>query len=157
MSAPFTRREAFFLSLTCSVVLIFVTLMFPSFFFAPPFAAGVTALSVFQLLSTFGWIALIVIPPIVFGVPRPLTGLGSGLLLIGALLWPASVIAIRFALLSMVGNPYLGYLVQYPIFFFSDLLVPALYVVMWRLLTRKPRVTEPAKKKAPASSFALGH
>jgi predicted membrane protein len=52
--------------------------------------------------------------------------------LLSVLAWPAMLIAIRVLLLVETGDAYLNYLLTYPLFIFTDILVPVIYVFIWR-------------------------
>jgi len=58
------------------------------------------------------------------------------------------MLLIRATLLIQTSNPYLGYLVQYPIFIFSDILVPVVYLAVWAQLR------QPAGRRVRAEKIA---
>jgi hypothetical protein len=132
MTTSLTPKERFRISGIFSIVLLLMTLTFIGFFFANPFGSGFTFLGLIQAISTLGWISLIVVPPFVLYPRKDANPAKSVWFLIATLLWPASVLAIRITLLVQSGNPYLGYLVQYPLFLFSDIFVPVVYILIWR-------------------------
>ena len=128
------RNTDFFISLVISVVFALVVLTYSSFFFINPFSALTPWLAAEQVFSMVGWIFFIVVLPIAQFF-RERARIVEGLVLISWVLWPAALILIHLSLLVTTGNAFLGYLVTYPIFFFTDLIAPVIYLLMW--LTQK--------------------
>ena len=124
------------LSYGISLVLTLVCLTFIPFFFSDPFQSGINPLTVTQFISGLGWILLVLVPPIILAIGR-WNGFTKTSFLIAALLWPVTLIAIRIILGIQLGNPYLGYLITYPIFIFTDVLVPAIYALLWVRMNKK--------------------
>ena len=118
-------------SYAISSLLFLVTLTFFGFFFTDPLQYGTTALALAQYISQFAWVILIVIPPILLSL-KSWTGFVKALFLVAVLAWPAMLIVIRVLLLVETGDPYLNYLMTYPLFIFTDILVPVIYVFIWR-------------------------
>jgi hypothetical protein len=127
-------KQAAQISMLIGIVLVLMTLTFMKFFFFNPFLGGFNILGVFQFVSIIGWIALVLVPPVILNLRRTFTKNMSLILLIATFIWPAAVVLIRITLLIEVGNPYLTYLVQYPLFLFSDIVVPVIYFVIWKRL-----------------------
>ncbi len=117
-------------SYAISSLLVLVTLTFLGFFFTDPLQYGLTALAVTQFISQFFWLVLIVVPPVLISF-RSWNPLIKTVFLVAVLAWPVVLIVIRALLLIQTGDAYLSYLVAYPIFIFTDLLVPVIYVFIW--------------------------
>ncbi len=141
------------LSYVISVVLVLVCLTFFGFFFNDPLQAGLSALTVTQFSSQFAWVFLVIGPPLLLSLGRWDT-LTKTVFLVTALFWPATLLLIRIVLTVQVGDPYLGYLVTYPIFIFTDILVPGLYVWIWVAVVRETR-SVPGRRAVVASDSEL--
>jgi hypothetical protein len=119
-----------FISSTISGVFLLVVLTFQSFYFINPFAALTPWLAFEQLLSTIGWVLFIVAMPVVqvlHNRHRVFQSLG----LISFALYPVALILIHLSLWVTTGNAFVSYLGIYPIFFFTDLIAPTIYLFMW--------------------------
>ena len=125
-----SRNTDFFISLVISTIFMLVVLTFPSFFFINPFNALTPWLVIEQLFSMVGWIFFIFVIPVVQFF-RERFGFLKGLAFVSWVIWPAALILIHLSLLVTTGNAFLGYLVTYPIFFFTDLIAPVIYLFMW--------------------------
>jgi len=139
MFTTISRESAARMSLIIGAVLALMTFTFPTFFFFSPFAAGFSILGVFQLVSIVGWFALVIVPPVLLATKLNFAGAIRALFFVSVIMWPAAMLLIRATLLIQTSNPYLGYLVQYPIFIFSDILVPIVYLVVWAKLRQTGR------------------
>lgn len=122
------------LSLIISGVLLLQILTFPTFFFLNPFANSLSILlTVAQVATMIGWIVLLLAPPLLIALRERVGKRFTLYLSIAALVWPAALLIVRFAVLSLTGDPAINYLFNFPIFIFSDIAVPILY---WRLARR---------------------
>jgi hypothetical protein len=122
------------LSLIISGVLLLQILTFPTFFFLNPFANSLSILlTVAQVATMIGWIVLLIAPPVLVAMRERVGKRFTLYLSIAALVWPAALLLVRFAVLSLTGDLAINYLFNYPIFIFSDIAVPILY---WRLARR---------------------
>ena len=117
-------------SLVTSLVLVLMTATFPAFFFYATFANGISMLSIGQALTQVAWVALIVVPPAVAFFAQKHSKAARNVLIFGGLFWPGTLVLVHVTLAVTTGNPYLSYLLQYPIFLFSDVLLPIFLV--WR-------------------------
>ena len=115
-------------SLVTSLVLVLVTATFPTFFFYATFANGISVLSIGQVLTQVAWIALIVVPPAAAFLAQKNRKAARNLLIFGGLFWPVTLVLVHVTLAVTTGNPYLSYLLQYPIFLFSDVFLPIFLV-----------------------------
>jgi hypothetical protein len=117
-----------------SLFIVGVVLTFPRFFLFNPLAEG-DGLRAFELtLSSFGWMLLLVGPPII--LIRYSAGYRNliGFLPVVALLWPVSLILSHITLFLQHGVWYTGYLIQYPIFTITDIVLPIFYMYLWDVL-----------------------
>lgn len=122
------------LSTIISGVLALQILTFPNFFFLNPFSNSLsTFLTVAQIATMVGWIVLLIAPPLLVALRQRVGERYRLYLSIAALLWPAALLLVRFAVLSLTGDPAINYLFNYPIFIFSDIAVPIIY---WRMARR---------------------
>jgi hypothetical protein len=122
------------LSLVISVALALQILTFPTFFFLNPFSNSLSVfLTVAQIATVVGWIVILVVPPVLVALRKRLGKYFTVYLSIAALVWPAALLIVRFAVLSLTGDPAINYLFNYPIFIFSDIVVPVIY---WRMARR---------------------
>jgi hypothetical protein len=138
------------LSMIISVVLLLHTLALLPFFVFNPFAAGVDAVAVLQFASQVGWIFLVVIPPVALWGMRRHYRLSRSLLLFSALLWPVSLLLVRVVFAVTQQPVSFSYLYEFPMFVFSDVITPVIYVLVWRALSRKNAVPiEQATQLAP--------
>jgi hypothetical protein len=120
------------LSLVISLVLALLVLSFKNyFFFLPVFAGSNNLISLFQIFSTFGWVTLIVFPPVFMYRVVDWNRKTSVVFLALVLLWPISTIIIKI-LSFITWNVWLvSYLSTYPVFFFMDFFAPLIYVLVW--------------------------
>jgi hypothetical protein len=117
---------------------IFVTTLFwlvvatyPSFFFFNPLAETDPIRAAVLSLTTIGWLLISTGPAILFvlyamGHPKVLR-----LLPIVALAWPVSLLINHITLFVQKGNWFTGYLLDYPIFVATDILLPVLLIAAW--------------------------
>ena len=122
-------------TLLISLTFALLTLTFKEFFFLDPFS-GVTGFVSFQrLLFDFGWVSFIFITPLT-QVLTVREELRNNLFLASWIWWPASLILIHASSWVTAGDPYLGYLINYPVFILTDVIAPVAYSMIW-LVRRK--------------------
>jgi hypothetical protein len=133
-----------------------VTLTFLGFFFTDPLQYGNTVLAFVQYISQFAWVSLVVLPPILLSV-RAWNALIKITFLVAVLAWPVTLITIRVLLLVETGDAYLSYLMSYPIFIFTDILVPLIYVFIWvqRGKIRSRSRTRAAERSQPKQAYEV--
>lgn len=122
-----------------SLLFATVVLSFPRFFLFNPLAEG-DALRAFELtVSSIAWILLMIGPSVI--LLRYAAGHSNliSLLPFVGLLWPASLIVSHVTLYLQQGVWYTGYLIQYPIFMVTDIILPIFLVYLWDIL--RPRYT----------------
>lgn len=116
-----------------SIYTVFIVLSFREyFFFIPNFSRPYPIIAFVQVLTALGWISLIVLPPLALLNWSRLGRFGPALLLVGALIWPASTLMIKALYLSFYGNPFIGYIGDHPLFLLMEYGIPALYIYIWR-------------------------
>ena len=108
-----------------------VVATYPSFFIFNPFAEPDQLRATVLTISTIGWILISTAPAVLFtlyaiGYARVLR-----LLPIAALLWPAALLINHVTLFIQKGQWFTGYLLDYPIFIATDILLPVLLMAVW--------------------------
>ncbi len=127
--------------------LLFVVAMvtYPGLFVINPFMAGFTVMSIVQALSLFGLLLAIALPFWVrdgrLKAPR-----FQVLFLVSVLLWPLSILVIRALLFVGSGDWGFVYLLNFPIFAFTDYLLPGLAIVSFFRLLRDRKSDVPNVK-----------
>jgi hypothetical protein len=91
-------------------------------------------------ISTIGWISLSTFVPIVLFIFAEGLRKARHLVLILALIYPLSLVASQITIYMRTGSPYLNYLVDFPIFIFTDIILPILIVFIWIDLREKVTV-----------------
>jgi hypothetical protein len=124
------------LTLLVSLVFALEIWTFHNFFFFNPLEAGYPLVSIAQFCWFVALIAVITVPPVVILQAQNEGRVAQLLFGVAAIMWPASILFIRIAALISTGNTYMAYLIDYPIFLFTDLAVPVLYIWMWRCFVR---------------------
>ena len=114
----------------------------PDFFFISPVGEGSQIRRAELVLSTIGWIFIST------GAPLALFLFAAGfhgvrrLLPITALLWPISLIISQVTVYILDGAFYLEYLVKFPVFIYTDIVLPIFILFIWHDL-RDGAVGEP--------------
>jgi hypothetical protein len=91
-------------------------------------------------ISTFGWISLSTLVPILLFVFAEGMRKARHLVLLLALIYPVSLIASQITIYLQTGSPYLIYLVDFPVFIFTDIILPIIVVLIWIDLKEKTPV-----------------
>lgn len=129
------------LSLILSSALALQVLTFPDLFLLDLSSnSRSTLLTVAQSVSMVGWIVLIFATPLLIAVRLSMWRRFSIYLTVTASIWPAGLLLVRIAHSMFTGDSAVDRYVNFPIFLFSDFVVPALYWGMaWRAagLTRR--------------------
>jgi len=122
-----------------SLIIATVVLTFPRFFLFNPLAEG-DGLRAFELtVSSIAWILLLIGPGVI------LVRYGAGysnlirFLPFIAILWPLSLIVSHVTLYLQKGVWYTGYLIQYPIFLLTDIVIPIFLLYLWDILRPRNR------------------
>jgi hypothetical protein len=104
---------------------------FPDFFFFNPFENPDLLRRIELTISTIGWILIsTAIPLILYLFARGNRRLLS-LLPVLALIWPISLVIAQITNYFQTGEIYIDYLVNFPIFFFTDIAIPLIVIVLW--------------------------
>ena len=104
---------------------------FPHFYFFNPFKNPNMVRRVELIIGTMGWICLSTVTPVLLFLYSAGKKGAVKALPFTALLWPISLIASHITLYIQTDSPYLSYLHQFPIFIFTDILLPILAVIVW--------------------------
>ncbi len=126
------------LGVTILTVFWLVVATFPSFFLFNPLKE-MDLLRRFELaLSTLGWVGIsTVVPFLLFLYASGKTKSRKFLLFFG-LLYPISLVISQVTVWIRDGSPYLSYLSNFPMFIFTDILLPLLVVLLWHDLKEQP-------------------
>ena len=104
---------------------------FPKFFFFNPLHNSDQLRRVELVLSTIGWIVMsTVIPILLFFYSHGRLKLLKWLPVL-ATIWPASLILAQLTTFIQNGTFYLEYLINFPIFIFTDIAIPIIVLVIW--------------------------
>jgi hypothetical protein len=104
---------------------------FPKFFFFNPLGVE-NQLRRFELvLSTAGWISISTIVPFLFFLIAIGKVKARKFIPYAALLYPISLIISQITVYVQTGSAYLSYLKNFPIFIFTDLVLPILILFIW--------------------------
>lgn len=114
-----------------SAVFLLVVATYPSFFFFDLLNQTDGLRSVILILCTIAWVLIAFGPALIFGFFAAGYTKGIKLLPLVALAWPATLVLNHVYLAINDGNPYLTYLVNYPMFIATDILLPMLLVALW--------------------------
>jgi hypothetical protein len=114
---------------------------FPDFFFFNPLENTDTVRRVSLVLSSIGWIFTSTLLPLVLFI----YSLGGTRLVKFipplALAWPISLIIAQFTTFTQSGSFYFQYLIDFPIFIFTDLAIPLITMIVWFDLKKSLRST----------------
>lgn len=119
------------------IVFWLVVITFPSFFFFNPLHEPEMTRRVELVISTFGWICLSTLVPLILFIFAEGMRWTRHLVLILALIYPLSLIASQITIYMTTGSPYLKYLTDFPIFIFTDIILPIIVVFIWHDLKEK--------------------
>lgn len=114
-----------------SAVFLLVVATFPSFFIFDPALIDNSLRLIILLLSTLAWITIALGPIIVFGLLAIGKNKAVHALPFIALFWPVMIVINHLELWISTGNAYMSYLIDFPIFFITDLLTPVLLIAFW--------------------------
>jgi hypothetical protein len=108
-----------------------VVATYPTFFFFNPFAEKDSLRATLLAISTVGWLLISIGPALLFSLYALGYSRALRLLPIAALVWPASLLVNHISLAIQKGQWYTGYLLDYPIFVATDILLPVLLMAVW--------------------------
>ena len=143
------------IGLFISIFMGVLVLTFPRFFLFNPMAEGDPVRAIELTVSSIGWVLLLVGPAAI--LMRYSSGRFTMIrfLPIVALVWPVSLIANHVTLFLQKGIWYTGYLVQYPIFLLSDIVLPIFLIYLWDIL--RPRNPNKGERGERGERGETGH
>lgn len=109
--------------------LIIATL--PDFFFVNPTGEATQLRRAELILSTIGWVLSSTVAPILLFLYASGFHRARNFLPITALLWPISLFISQSTMYILDGDFYLDYLLKYPIFIYTDVVLPIFIMVVW--------------------------
>ena len=109
--------------------LIIATL--PDFFFINPTGEATQLRRAELILSTIGWALSSTVAPILLFMYASGLHRARNFLPITALLWPISLFISQSTSYILDGTFYLDYLLKYPIFIYTDLVLPIFILMIW--------------------------
>jgi hypothetical protein len=109
--------------------LIIATL--PDFFFINPTGEATQLRRAELILSTIGWVLSSTVAPILLFLYASGVNKARNFLPITALLWPISLFISQSTSYILDGAFYLDYLINYPIFIYTDLILPIFILMIW--------------------------
>ena len=138
-----TRAVVATFGLFVSMLFWLVVATYPTFFFFNPFAETDALRATVLAISSLGWIAISTGPAILFSLYALGYSRALRLLPFAALIWPAALLVNHVSLFIQKGQWFTGYLLDYPIFIATDILLPILLMAVWAELrpaiSRKPQ------------------
>lgn len=141
-----TRAVVASFGIFVSALFWLVVATYPSFFFFNPFAEKDSLRATLLAVSTVGWILISIGPALLFSLYALGYARALRLLPVAALVWPVSLLINHISLAIQKGQWYTGYLLDYPIFIATDILLPLLLMAVWAEL-RPAFVAHPQHKK----------
>lgn len=103
----------------------------PSFFFLTISGEASQLRRAELILSTIGWILMSTVAPVALMFYAAGVHKARHLLPYTALVWPVSLIISQLTVYVLDGSFYLSYLIKYPIFFYTDLILPIFIMILW--------------------------
>lgn len=127
-----------------------VVATFPNFYLFNPLANPSPVRAVLLTAMMLAWLALSCGPVLIFGAlaagnDKPLRWLPAV-----ALAWPLLLLVNHVSLAVVEHRWYTGYLIQYPVFVATDILLPLLLVAVWWELNPKDHPVRHAVKRGKA-------
>ena len=108
-----------------------IVLTYPSFFLFNPFENSNPWRATLLAALVLAWLVAAAAPVAIFSFFAIGHNWPLRVLPYVALAWPALQLINHCALWLVEGDPYLGYLLDYPIFFYTDVLLPAMLLAIW--------------------------
>jgi hypothetical protein len=103
----------------------------PDFFFISPTGEASQLRRAELILSTIGWILTSTVAPLALFLYASGFHGARKLLPYTALVWPISLAISQFTVYVLDGHFYLSYLSKFPIFFYTDLILPIFILFIW--------------------------
>ena len=103
----------------------------PDFFFINPTGPDNQLRRAEIVLSTIGWLLMSTAAPFALFAYSAGKHSARKILPYTALVWPISLIISQITVYILDGSFYLGYLIKFPIFFYTDLVLPIFILIIW--------------------------
>lgn len=103
----------------------------PDFFFINPTGEASQLRRAELVLSTIGWIMMSTVAPIALFLYSSGFKAARKILPYTALVWPVSLIISQITVYILDGSFYLDYLMKFPIFIFTDFVLPVFIIMIW--------------------------
>ncbi len=126
-----TRAVVASFGIFVSALFWLVVATYPTFFFFNPLAEPDALRATILTLTTIGWILISTGTVILFMLYAMGHAQALRLLPIVALTWPVSLLINHVTLFIQKGQWFTGYLLDYPIFIATDILLPVLLIAVW--------------------------
>ncbi len=127
-------RLDFIVGILGAVILIvfwLVVATFPSFFFFNPIGDENQLRRLELVFSTFGWFLTSTVAPFLLFFYASGKHQALKYLPFTAIIYPVSLVVSQVTIYAETGNTYISYLNNFPIFFFTDILLPILILFIW--------------------------
>jgi hypothetical protein len=126
-----TRAVVASFGIFVSALFWLVVATYPTFFFFNPFGETDALRATVLTVSTIGWILISTGPAILFGLYALGKTRALRIMPLVALTWPIALIVNHVTLFIQKGDWFTGYLLDYPVFVATDILLPVLLIVVW--------------------------
>lgn len=126
-----TRAVVASFGIFVSALFWLVVATYPTFFLFNPFAEKDVLRAAVLTFSTVGWLLISTGTVILFVLYALGHARALRLLPIIALTWPLSLLINHVTLFIQKGQWFTGYLLDYPIFIATDILLPVLLIAVW--------------------------
>lgn len=112
----------------------------PDFFFINPSGSSSQLRRAELILSTLGWVLMSTVAPIALMLYSSGFHKARKILPYTALVWPLSLIISQATIYILDGTFYFDYLMKFPIFFYTDLILPIFIMIIWHDLREEDEV-----------------
>ncbi|CAN2186443.1 hypothetical protein MCEMRE203_00416 [Candidatus Nanopelagicaceae bacterium] len=112
----------------------------PDFFFINPSGSSSQLRRAELILSTLGWILMSTVAPVALMLYSSGFHKARKILPYTALVWPVSLIISQVTVYILDGTFYFDYLMKFPIFFYTDLILPIFILIIWHDLREEDEV-----------------
>ena len=112
----------------------------PDFFFINPSGSSSQLRRAELILSTLGWVLMSTVAPVALMLYSSGFHKARKILPYTALVWPLSLIISQATVYILDGTFYFDYLMKFPIFFYTDLILPIFIMIIWHDLREEDEV-----------------
>lgn len=113
------------------IVFWLVVATLPDFFFINPTGEATQLRRAELILSTIGWVLISTLAPIALFLYSSGFHRARNLLPYAALVWPVSLLISHATIYILDGTFYFEYLFKYPIFIYTDIVLPIFIMIVW--------------------------